>query len=49
MKIAPHEGWSEWMKNPSGFHNIIRELERRGFKPKEVEQMLAGRPARQVA
>ena len=42
MKIAPHEGWSEWMKTPSGFHNIIRELERRGFKQKEVEQMLAG-------
>jgi membrane dipeptidase len=42
MKIAPHEGWSEWMKTPSGFHNIIRELERRGFKNADVEKMMSG-------
>ncbi len=42
MQIAPHEGWSEWMKTPSGFHNIRRELERRGFKPGEVEAMMGG-------
>jgi microsomal dipeptidase-like Zn-dependent dipeptidase len=42
MQIAPHEGWSEWMKTPSGFHNIRRELERRGFKPAEVAQMMGG-------
>lgn len=42
MQIAPHEGWSEWMKTPAGFHNIIRELERRGFKSAEVEAMMHG-------
>lgn len=42
MQIAPHEGWSEWMKTPSGFHNIRRELERRKFSAKEVEQIMGG-------
>lgn len=42
MQIAPHEGWSEWMTNPSGFHNIHRELERRGFKRSEVEGIMGG-------
>jgi microsomal dipeptidase-like Zn-dependent dipeptidase len=42
MQIAPHEGWSEWMKTPSGFHNIRRELERRTFSPAEVEKIMGG-------
>ena len=42
MKIAPHEGWSEWMKTPAGLHNVARELERRGFARREVEQMMGG-------
>lgn len=42
MQVAPHEGWSEWMKTPSGFHNIVRELQRRGFSAGEVEQMMSG-------
>src|SRR6185503_3064343 len=42
MQIAPHEGWSEWMKTPSGFHNIRRELERRKFSAQEVEQIMGG-------
>jgi membrane dipeptidase len=42
MKIAPHEGWSEWMKTPAGLHNVARELERRGFVRREVEQMMGG-------
>jgi microsomal dipeptidase-like Zn-dependent dipeptidase len=42
MQIAPHEGWPDWMKTPSGFHNIRRELERRKFSPKEVEGIMGG-------
>jgi membrane dipeptidase len=42
MQVAPHEGWSEWMKTPSGFRNIARELERRGFSKQELEQMMCG-------
>lgn len=42
MKIAPHEGWSEWMKTPAGLHNIVCELERRGFSPAEVKQVMGG-------
>ena len=30
------------MKTPSGFHNIRRELERRKFSAKEVEQIMGG-------
>ncbi|MBC7802237.1 MAG: membrane dipeptidase, partial [Candidatus Parcubacteria bacterium] len=37
MKIAPHEGWSEWMKTQAGLHNVAGELARRGFAPAEVE------------
>ena len=42
MQIAPHEGWSAWMKPPSGFHNIRRELERRKFSAQEVGQIMGG-------
>jgi microsomal dipeptidase-like Zn-dependent dipeptidase len=42
MKIAPHEGWSEWMKTPAGMHNIVAELERRGFSAAEIDQIMGG-------
>lgn len=42
MTMAPHEGWSEWVKTPAGLHNIIPELRRRGFSPDEVTQMMSG-------
>jgi microsomal dipeptidase-like Zn-dependent dipeptidase len=42
MTMAPHEGWSEWVKTPAGVPNIIRELDRRGFRPDEIAQVMAG-------
>jgi microsomal dipeptidase-like Zn-dependent dipeptidase len=42
MKIAPHEGWSEWMRNPSGIHNIVAELDRRGFSQRDVDKIMGG-------
>ena len=42
MKIAPHEGWSEWMKTQAGLANVVQELARRGFKPEEIEKIMGG-------
>jgi len=42
MTMAPHEGWSDWIKNPSGVPNIIPELDRRGFSEKEIAQLMGG-------
>jgi microsomal dipeptidase-like Zn-dependent dipeptidase len=42
MKIAPHEGWSDWMKSQAGFANILGELARRGFKPDELAKIMSG-------
>jgi len=42
MTMAPHEGWSEWCRTPAGLANIIKELDRRGFAPGEIAQMMAG-------
>ncbi|HVF65421.1 MAG TPA: membrane dipeptidase [Casimicrobiaceae bacterium] len=42
MTMAPHEGWSEWVKTPAGVPNIIRELARRGFADNEIEQIMHG-------
>lgn len=42
MKIAPHEGWSDWVKDPSGLANIAIELERRGFSNSEIEKIMGG-------
>jgi membrane dipeptidase len=42
MRIAPHEGWSEWMRTPSGMRNIVAELERRGFAPTDVAKIMGG-------
>ena len=42
MKIAPHEGWSEWMRTPSGMHNIVSELERRSFTRVDIDKIMGG-------
>ncbi len=42
MTMAPHEGWSDWVRTPAGLPNIIRELARRGFAEEEIEKMMAG-------
>lgn len=42
MQIAPHEGWSEWMKTQAGLANVVAELARRGFSPDEIAQMMGG-------
>ena len=42
MKIAPHEGWSEWVKSPAGIPNLIPELARRGFSQDEIARMMGG-------
>ena len=42
MKIAPHEGWSEWITNPSGLHNIVAELRRRRFSESDVDKIMGG-------
>jgi len=42
MKIAPHEGWSEWMRNPSGVHNIVAELQRRAFSQQDIDKIMGG-------
>jgi membrane dipeptidase len=42
MTMAPHEGWSDWVRTPSGLANIIKELGRRGFAPGDVEKLMAG-------
>lgn len=42
MTMAPHEGWSDWVKTPAGLHNLIPELARRGFHPNEIAQMMSG-------
>lgn len=42
MQIAPHEGWSEWMKTQAGLHNVTAELERRGFSAAEIDQIMGG-------
>ena len=42
MKIAPHEGWSDWMKTQAGMANVMRELARRGFSQDEIAQIAGG-------
>jgi microsomal dipeptidase-like Zn-dependent dipeptidase len=42
MKIAPHEGWSEWIRTPAGMQNIILELERRGFASVDIAKIMGG-------
>jgi microsomal dipeptidase-like Zn-dependent dipeptidase len=42
MQKAPHEGWQDWFRSPADFPNIVAGLERRGFKPAELRQLMAG-------
>ncbi len=42
MTMAPHEGWSDWVRTPAGLSNIIKELSRRGFHPDEIDKMMSG-------
>lgn len=42
MTMAPHEGWSEWVKDPSGLANIVKELARRGASGDEIAKMMGG-------
>lgn len=42
MKIAPHEGWSDWMKTQAGLANVISELGRRGFGQDDIAKMMGG-------
>ena len=42
IQIAPHEGWSEWVKTPAGLPNLIPGLLRHGFSPDEVARMMGG-------
>ena len=42
MKVSPHEGWSEWMTTQAGMHNIVAELERRGFAAAEIDKIMGG-------
>lgn len=49
MQIAPHEGWSEWMKTQAGMHNIADELERRGYSPQDIAKIMGGNWMRLLA
>jgi len=42
MTMAPHEGWSDWVRTPAGLPNLIRELARRGFRPDDIAKMMSG-------
>lgn len=42
MTMAPHEGWSEWVKTPAGLSNIVPELARRGFHQNEIAKIMSG-------
>jgi microsomal dipeptidase-like Zn-dependent dipeptidase len=42
MQIAPHEGWSEWMRTPAGMRNIVVELDRRGFQAGDIAKVMGG-------
>jgi microsomal dipeptidase-like Zn-dependent dipeptidase len=42
MKIAPHEGWSDWMKTPAGLQNIVAELDRRRLSSEDIDKIMGG-------
>jgi microsomal dipeptidase-like Zn-dependent dipeptidase len=42
MTMAPHEGWSDWVKTPAGVPNILKELARRGFTADEMAKIMGG-------
>lgn len=42
MRIAPHEGWSDWFRSPASIQNIASELKRRGFSHEEIAKVMGG-------
>lgn len=42
MTMAPHEGWSDWVRTPAGLSNIVRELARRRFAPDDIAKIMGG-------
>jgi len=42
MTIAPHEGWSDWIKTPAGLPNLIPELARRGLPQDDIAKLMGG-------
>lgn len=42
MVLAPHEGWSEWMRSPRSFPNIAEGLSKHGFSPEESAKIMGG-------
>lgn len=42
MKIAPHEGWSDWIRSPADIGNIAEGLAARGFAQGEIDQIMGG-------
>lgn len=42
MTMAPHEGWSDWVRTPAGLSNIVVELARRGFAPDDIAKIMGG-------
>ncbi len=42
MTMAPHEGWSDWVRTPAGLSNIAVELARRRFSHDEIAKIMGG-------
>lgn len=42
MRIAPHEGWSDWFRSPASIQNIAAELDRRSFSAADIAKIMGG-------
>jgi membrane dipeptidase len=42
MTMAPHEGWSDWVRTPAGLSNIAAELARRDFDQDAIAKIMGG-------
>ncbi len=42
MRIAPHEGWSDWFRSPASIQNIAAELDRRNFSAADIAKIMGG-------
>lgn len=42
MTMAPHEGWSDWVRTPAGLSNIVHELARRRFASDDIAKIMGG-------
>jgi membrane dipeptidase len=42
MRIAPHEGWSDWFRSPASIQNIANELSRRNFSDGDIAKIMGG-------